>query len=40
MKKIEDKVKRIMLFIKRDLPRVSEKSFKRQYDKKVIWVTR
>ena len=40
MKKIDKKVKSIMLFINRDLKRVTKESFKREYDKKVIWVTR
>lgn len=40
MKKIDKKVKSIMLFINRDLKRVTLKSFKREYDKKVIYETR
>lgn len=40
MKKIDKKVKSIMLFINRDLKRVTKESFKKEYDKKVIWVTR
>ena len=40
MKKIDKKVKSIMLFINRDLKRVTSKSFKREYDKKVIYETR
>ena len=40
MKKIDKKVKSIMLFINRDLKRVTKESFKREYDKKVIYETR
>ena len=40
MKKIDKKVKSILLFINRDLKRVTKESFKREYDKKVVWVTR
>lgn len=40
MKKINKKVKSIMLFINRDLKRTTKESFKREYDKKVVWVTR
>ena len=40
MKKIDKKVKSIMLFINRDLKRVTKESFKREYDKKVIYKTR
>ena len=40
MKKIDKKVKSIMLFINRDLKRVTKETFKREYDKKVIYETR
>lgn len=40
MKKIDKKVKSIMLFINRDLKRVTKESFKREYNKKVIYETR
>lgn len=39
-KKIDKKVKSIMLFINRDLKRVTKEAFKREYDKKVVGVTR
>ena len=39
-KKLEMKVNKLMLFINRDLKRVTKKSFKREYDKKVVGVTR
>lgn len=40
MKKIDKKVKAILTFINRDLKRVTLKSFKREYDKKVVYETR
>ena len=40
MKKIDKKVKAILTFINRDLKRATLKSFKREYDKKVVGVTR
>ena len=40
MKKIDKKVKSIMLFINRDLKRATKESFKREYDNKVIYETR
>ena len=39
-KAIKDKVTKIMLFINRDLKRVTLKSFKKEYDKKLVWETR
>lgn len=40
MKKIDKKVKAILTFINRDLKRVTKESFKREYDKKVVGVTK
>lgn len=40
MKKINKKVKAILTFINRDLKRTTQNSFKREYDKKVIYETR
>ena len=37
---IKRKVNRLMWFINRDLKRVTKESFKREYDKKVVYETR
>lgn len=39
-RKLKIKVNKLMLFINRDLKRVTKESFKREYDKKVIYETR
>lgn len=39
-RKLKVKTNRIMLFINRDLKRVTKESFKKEYDKKVVWETR
>ena len=39
-KKTINKVNKLIIFIKRDLCRTTQKSFKREYDKKVIYETR
>ena len=39
-KKIKEKTTKLLTFINRDLKRVTKESFKREYDKKVIWVTK
>ena len=40
MKKIDKKVKAILTFINRDLKRTTKESFKKEYDKKVMYETR
>ena len=39
-KAIKNKATKIMLFINRDLKRVTKESFKKEYDKKVVYETR
>jgi len=39
-KKIKEKTTKLLTFINRDLKRVTKESFKKEYDKKVVYETR